>query len=352
MTAISLKTIRIHIIAWAAFIAYEILVMIPADNGRLSNFWDDAANYTVYILLFYFNAHVALSWTMLGEKKRYFTYFLLLVIQFIVYIGFKYLILYFFNRFNVELYPAFTNNSNYVMSAIYRFVYFLGFSTAYWFAIATLQNRRKIADLANEQLKDKINKKMLESAIVSTENAYLKSQINPHFLFNTLNFIYNSVSKFNETTADSVMTLSEIMRYALSDTDDNGEVLLAAEIEHIENFVKLNQARFNQRLCIEFNVYGEVTDQRIIPLIFITLVENIFKYGNLNDPLSPALIILKVNEGGLTFQTENLKRKPNNVISHGIGIENLKRRLSPQYHFELKIDDDEQFYRSLLKIWY
>ena len=352
MKATSLKTIRIHIIAWSVFIAYEILIMVPSYNGRISNFWDDAAHYTLYILLFYFNAHVALSWTMRGTERRYFLYFMIVIAQFVVYTGVKYLILYLFIFFKIELFPAFTNNSHYIQGGIFRFIYFLGFSTAYWFALSTLQNRRKIDVLQNEQLKDKINKNMLESAIIGTENSYLKSQINPHFLFNTLNFIYNSVAKFDTVIADSVMSLSEIMRYALSNTDENGEVLLAAEIEHIENFIKLNQARFSQKLCIDFMVSGEIADRRTIPLIFITLVENVFKYGNLNDASSPAAIVLTVTDTGITFLTENLKRERKNIISNGIGLQNLKRRLSLHYRFELEINEDERLYQSVLKILY
>ena len=168
----------------------------------------------------------------------------------------------------------------------------------------------------------------MESAILTTENDYLKSQINPHFLFNTLSFIHNSVSKFSTTIAESVISLSEIMRYALTATDADGKVELVSEIEHIENFIKLNQARFNQKLSLNFSVFGEISDQRIIPLILITLVENVFKYGNLNDPASPASIILTLNGNELLFITENSKKRQNNMTSYGIGIKKPYKPLS------------------------
>jgi two-component system LytT family sensor kinase len=192
----------------------------------------------------------------------------------------------------------------------------------------------------------------MESALISTENAYLKSQINPHFLFNSLNFIYNSVNKFSVSIADTVMSLSEIMRYALLGTDSDGKVALSAEVEHVENFIKLNQARFNQRLCVHFSVSGEITNQKIIPLSLITLVENVFKYGDLTNSESPAKIILTLDEAGLSFITENRKRKRNNEISHGIGLQNLKRRLQLHHRFEMAVHEDDNFYRSELRLLY
>jgi LytS/YehU family sensor histidine kinase len=149
---------------------------------------------------------------------------------------------------------------------------------------------KRIDDLENTQLRNELQNQALEKALLATENAYLKSQINPHFLLNTLNFLYNSVSKLSEKIADSVMTLSDIMRYALTNADEDGKVKLESEIEHISNFIKLNQARFNQRLCIELLMEGDPEGLRIIPLVLITLAENVFKYGDLLSESYPAKI--------------------------------------------------------------
>jgi LytS/YehU family sensor histidine kinase len=146
------------------------------------------------------------------------------------------------------------------------------------------------------------------------------------------------------------MMLSDIMRYALTNADDDGKVRLASELEQINTFVKLNQARFNQRLNIELVTEGEPNELRIIPLVLITLVENVFKYGDLLNDKSPARIIILVDGCILTFITQNLKKKI--VVEHGygIGIKNMRDRLDNYHQYELSIDDNETEYKSTLKI--
>ncbi|OIQ66163.1 sensor histidine kinase YehU [mine drainage metagenome] len=195
-----------------------------------------------------------------------------------------------------------------------------------------------------------MQKQELEKTLLVTENAYLKSQINPHFLLNTLNFLYNSVSKYSEKIADSVMTLSDIMRYALTNADDDGKVWLESELDQINNFVKLNQARFNQRLNIELVTEGEADGLRIIPLVLITLVENVFKYGDLLNESYPARIITTIDSGILIFITQNLKKKKVAERGYGIGIKNVKNRLAMYHQYELIIEDHETDYKSTLKI--
>jgi len=187
--------------------------------------------------------------------------------------------------------------------------------------------------------------------LLSTENAYLKSQINPHFLLNTLNFLYNSVSKLSGEIAESVLLLSDIMRYALTNADEDGKVWLELEIENIISFIKLNQARFNQRLNINMEVTGSTEGLRIIPLVLITFTENVFKYGDLLNGNYPVKISVNINNGTLTFITQNAKRKKvHQYGSHGIGIENVKSRLAMYYQYELIIEDSETEYKSTLKV--
>jgi len=195
-----------------------------------------------------------------------------------------------------------------------------------------------------------LQNQILEKSLLTAENAYLKSQINPHFLLNTLNFLYNSIAKFSEKTADSILLLSDIMRYALTSTDEDGKVGLDQEIDNIESFLKLNQARFNQRLCIDYEFDGNTYGLRIIPLVLITFVENVFKYADLLNPSNPAKISIQIMENTLIFSTYNLKRKSVQFDSHGIGIENVKSRLNTYYQYELIIDDNESEYKLMLKV--
>ncbi|HZY37064.1 MAG TPA: histidine kinase [Mucilaginibacter sp.] len=262
---------------------------------------------------------------------------------------FKYIFLYGFIFFHIAINPPFTTHTAFITLSSIRTLYFIAFSTAYWLALNTLQNRKIVAELENAQLKDRIDKRKLEAAIISAENAFLKSQVNPHFLFNTLNFLYNSVSKFSVKIADSFMSLSEIMHYALSEVEADGKVPLEAEIENIKNFIKLNQDRFGHKLALNFYVYGDVENHRIIPLALMTLVENMFKYGDLFNAETPANIILTIHGDRVSFTTENKKRRASNAESHGIGIRNLENRLAAYHQYKLEIEDDEDVYKSVLE---
>jgi two-component system LytT family sensor kinase len=350
MKILPVTNIKIHVFAWLAFIGYEVISVLPSYHWKFANFWDYLLHYALHICLFYFNAHVALPSTINQIKKKYFLYFLLVIFQVFVYMILKYIILYTFIFFHIQLTPPFYNNQSYIIYGIERALYFIGFSTAYWFAFTSLQNRKRIAELENAQLIDQIARRKLEAAIINTENAYLKSQINPHFLFNTLNFLYNSVAKFSSKIADSFMSLSEIMHYALSEVEADGKVPLEAEIENIKNFIKLNQDRFGHKLAINFDVVGDTGGQRVLPLAIMTLVENMFKYGDLFNVEKPADITIIVADNRITVTTENRKRRMSNKESHGIGIQNLENRLAAYQNYKLKIENNEDVYKSVLQM--
>lgn len=339
-----------HIIFWAIFIVYELAV-IYSLGGRFSNVADYVGHYILNIGTFYFNAHLLLPNTANYSKRSYFIVPLAIISEIIVYILLKLLLYSFYHYAGIQITRPIVNVWFFLIESIWRSVYFIGLSTGYWLALSTIQNWKIIADLENTTLRNELQNKDLERSLLVTENAYLKSQINPHFLLNTLNFLYNSVSKFSDKIADSVLLLSDIMRYALTNADDDGKVMLEAEIDHISSFIKLNQARYDSRLCIDFKVEGKVEGLRIIPLILITLVENVFKYGDLLNKEHPAKIYITVAENKLIFVTENLKR--NNAYSaggYGIGIKNIQNRLSLHYVFDFNVNDEANLYRSELTI--
>jgi len=342
--------IKTHVFIWLVFIAYEQLSVLPRDNWHFGSLWDEVTHYILYIALFYFNAHVVLPNTIGRNKKLYFVYFLLVITQAFICVVFNYIILYTFTYFHIPLVPPFLNHRNYIVSSAVRALYFVAFSSAYWLALAALQNRARVAELENTHLKDQIARQQLEAAIISTENAYLKSQINPHFLFNTLNFLYNSVSKFSSKIADSFMSLSEIMHYALSEVEADGKLPLELEIENVKNFIKLNQDRFGQKLVINFDVFGDTNEQRVMPLAIMTLVENMFKYGDLFNVEKPANICIVVDNNRISVTTENRKRRVSPKESHGVGIQNLKNRLAAYKDYKLEIEDDEETYKSVLQM--
>ena len=349
MTTLKFENKRLHVIVWIAYIVYDRIYYFYV-LGNFANFWDYVVYYFINISLFYINAHIVLPVALTSKQNKYLRLVGAVLAEAMIYIICRYAFLNLLNLFNIAPSPRFTTNRTFISNGIIRFVYFLGLSTGYWFALTTYYNRKKINDLEQTKLQDELNTQSLEKALLLAENAYLKSQINPHFLLNTLNFLRDSISKYSEQVAGSFTTLSEIMRYALASAGDDGKVPLESELKHIVNFITLNQARFSQRLQIDFIVNGDPKGLRIIPLVLITMVENLFKYGDLLNEAFPAKIFATIDENNLTFVTHNLKKKKVTERSHGIGIQNIKNRLANYHSFELDIDDDGQVYKSTLKI--
>ncbi|NML38669.1 histidine kinase [Chitinophaga sp. G-6-1-13] len=192
-----------------------------------------------------------------------------------------------------------------------------------------------------------------EKGKLMAELSAIKYQINPHFLFNCLNFIYTKSVRHNAEVAHAVNLLSEIMRYALEQNDDKeGMVLLAAEMEHLKNVIEINQMRFNHNLKIRFSEKIDNLNMRIPPLVLITLVENAFKHGDLNDEHNPLDIKIEVDREKLWFYTQNKKKKSVKELSSGIGLANVRQRLQlvygPRHHFQTM--EDEQYYVAELTI--
>lgn len=165
-----------------------------------------------------------------------------------------------------------------------------------------------------------------------TELENLKSQINPHFLFNTLNTIYALIAVKPEQAQRAIHELSGMMRYAIYDTSEM--VTLKQEIDFLNNFISLMRMRMNEKRPIEASLScNGYSDYKIAPLIFIPIVENVFKYGNTGNISNPIKIEISVNEGIVRCYTFNHFDNNNHIDKKdsGIGFANLKRRLNIIY---------------------
>jgi hypothetical protein len=220
----------------------------------------------------------------------------------------------------------------------------LGILIAY---VNNLRDERKKHKLLQEQ------KLQLEVEKMEADLNFLKSQINPHFLHNTLNSFYARSLPLSKDLAEGILTLSEIMRYALGEASTvDGKVTVKDEIEHVRNVIKLNQFRFRNNLGIELEVKGVVNGAVIIPFVLITLVENIFKHGDLSDTEHPIRITIELNDGTLRYFSRNKKKQGPKELSTGIGLDNIKKRLQLVYgdRHRLMITDQEHLYTTELII--
>lgn len=186
-------------------------------------------------------------------------------------------------------------------------------------------------------------RKEIEHEKLAAELNFLKAQINPHFLFNTLNNLYYLAYTKSENTTEVVAKLSQMMRYMIYDSN-HPEVLLNKEIEYMQNYISLERLRLNNQIPIKFDVQGNPDNLRIVPLIFITFLENAFKHGvNNNNPNAWVNVTIQLQDRQCIYTVENsLVEKPDSTEKSGIGLRNVKRRLELSYPNQYKLITEEK----------
>lgn len=194
--------------------------------------------------------------------------------------------------------------------------------------------------------------KRAEQEKLNAELSYLKAQINPHFLFNTLNSIYSLAIQKSDLTPSAVVKLSSMMRYVVSESNRDF-VLLDKELSYIRNYVELQQLRFGEAVQLLFFVHGNAGNSKIAPLILIAFVENAFKHGINAEESSCIRISIDIDHHELRLEVFNNKvfvRREEE--KSGLGIENTRGRLQLLYpnRHSLVITDTEESFSVLLTI--
>lgn len=223
------------------------------------------------------------------------------------------------------------------------------FVISYLFVLVTSFSAALLVEWVNKG-KERI---MLEKEKTEAELNALKHQINPHFLFNSLSFIYAKVIKLDKETADSILILANIMRYALGKSAHvDGTVNIMDEVEHMKNVIEINQRRHNHKLNIHYDEQIDDQSTSIMPLVLITLVENAFKHGDLYDPAHSLRIAINTCVNELSFDISNKKGKGLKELSNGIGLDNIRQQLNLTYgnRSEFLIEESEIHFSVSLKI--
>lgn len=199
------------------------------------------------------------------------------------------------------------------------------------------------------------NKKSMENERLTAELNFLKAQINPHFLFNTLNNLYYLAYTKSDKTTVVIEKLSQMMRYMIYDSSHD-KVPLTKEIEYMKNYISLEQMRLNNQIPISFEIEGNPEEKWIAPLIFITFLENAFKHGvNNHSPHAWVKVFIKINNHHCEYVVENSKvaaSADSREKKSGIGLQNVQRRLELSYpgKYILKTEDKPDSYRIKLEI--
>ncbi|TPN88818.1 sensor histidine kinase [Aquimarina algicola] len=318
------NTILLNIGAFFLVLLLEILGgWLFKDNwGTNYEFYTWQLSYAIFIMIvIWFNHFILIP--MFYDKRKYLLYGIFLI-------GSVFLAAY------IKGYMK----GNWI--GVYKMFFFLIYTTGTGMAAFFLRRNMIIQRKNNE--KEKLQKEI--------ELNYLKQQVNPHFLFNSLNSIYSLSRQQSPETPDVVMQLSELMRYQLESAKKD-TVLLKEELEFVENYLLLEEKRLSTRCKVEFVIDGEISGFIIAPMLLIPFVENAVKHGaQSTNEQSYIDISATIKDTTLHFCVINSK-PPMAVESRrkGMGLENVKRRLQLLYpNHILEIEDLEKIYRVNLAI--
>ncbi|GAA4034742.1 hypothetical protein GCM10022409_18990 [Hymenobacter glaciei] len=322
--------------AWLAYYTYEVIQLLVMQ-APLPGLRPSLLTWSLNAAVVYLNA----LWLFprLFLTRRYLAYAGALVLLLAAFSLTRYgLTRYVLTHLEPKAAKSLANMHLYTVQTLYRGTFFLGFSICYAYG-------RHVVGLANRL-------RLQERSLLETDIAFLKSQINPHFLFNALNFLYAQVYPLSEPTAKSVLLLSDIMRYALHEGGEQGKVMLEKEVQHLRNYLALNKLRFGDQLQVEFDVTGSTDYLLVLPLVLLTFVENCFKHGELFDAAHPVRLRLTVHDNELELLTSNRKRTGPVEHSTGIGLENTRRRLDAVYanRYEVRVVDEPTTYSTYLHL--
>jgi hypothetical protein len=277
------------------------------------------AGYKFFILalqlsFFYLNAFWLIPKFL--AKKRYATYFLVMILLFAASIAIEY--------FTYQL-PVFSaEQTSALMQTINRDVFF-----KLAILLASILYRFSIDWFRHQDLQKK-----LESEKLSTELKFLQFQVHPHFLFNSLNNIYSlAMQEDSPGTARSLGKLGGMMHYMLEECQQS-HVLLSKELEYLQQYIDLQQLRMveKNKINVDMNIDENVDDFKIVPMMLIPFVENAFKHGM--SMTAPSFINLKMVQLGNKFSfhiSNSVQRKNGNLNGTGIGLKNVIRRLMISY---------------------
>ena len=331
----------LHIVIWGSlflFIWHSVYTIGPFRKQDGSIYLPLIWSTVLSIILFYGNALFLIPrYIYTQQYKKYFFYLVLFYFA-IVLSNSIFDQLYSLSLFSTEKEPL---GSDILMNIRSKTV-ILSLSLGYGLTKLWIQNQQIQQQLIKEHL--------------TTQLKYLKAQINPHFLFNTLNMAFASATKNNDlVTADIIEKLSGLMRYVIYESNEE-KVLLEKEINYIENAVNLQLQRLSPELVdqIIFKVEGDWKSYKIAPMILIPFIENVFKHGIILSQRSDISILVYLRDNILLLETKNMKLNPSNFSNStsGIGLKNARERLLllyPDKH-KLEIDDSASSFHVKLQI--
>ncbi len=338
-----LLQITLHILFWTGVLFfYTLFFGYESDNFNyvfsFSAFLMPVTITTTYVVIYYLIPKYVLS-KKYGYLILYSIYTIVLSTYFIIISIFYGLI--FLSEFKSDGMAPMSKSLLFVLIAVYIIVALVS-------AFSLVKHNYK-SSAANQELQRKILEAQLK--LKEQELHYLKMQIHPHFLFNTLNTMYGFALKKSDETPEMILKLSNLLDYLLYQVD-KPFVALKEELAHIKDYVALEKMRFGDNLEILTN-FEEVNESiDVAPMLLIPFVENSFKHGQIKNQKLSIVMDLKHENNVIEFNIKNSILNPPKNTQDRIGLSNIKKRLSTLYpnNYELQISTNENWYMIKLKL--
>ena len=320
-----------HIIFWS--ILFLLFTVVEGSKGNmLLTIKKEIINIGFFALIVYLN--IVYIFPKYVENKNLFGHLLNLFVIALLITPIITLIIFFLHNNDPQAQATLLKNQIYIFFS----TFLVGLSSS-------------IYSIFREWLRSQREKQELQKQTLTSELRFLKSQINPHFLFNTLNNLYALTLKKSDLAPEIVLKLSEMMRYMLYECNER-RVPLSKEVNYLKNYLELEKLRQGKNIKTNLIVQGEIGSQMIAPLMFIPFVENSFKHG-ISDSISEGYVNIEILISDQDLQINIVNSKitrlspPNKIKSGGIGLVNIRRRLNLIYPEEyiLDIQDSPNEYR-------
>lgn len=345
-----------HLFAWALYCIFSFLVhSFTEANVSLIKSIFSILPYcvTFYIIIFCLGLYETkgIAWGIA-------TFFIIFIVMGSIGYFYWYFLM---PHAGVKLYTT-TDINYFYEEATLGYIKYFSFAALYFYIRQYLKRERKIyileedkLQLEKQKIKNDLEKEVLKQQELKSqqeklqyEYAFLRAQINPHFLHNTLNVLFSQALDVSQELANNILKLSGIMRYSLENLEQvNGQVSVEKELEQLRTLIDINKLRFGNTKTVLYEVEGIANGQTVPPLSLITIVENAFKYGDLKDPQNPLQIRVILNPDEVYFYCKN-KKKINHVqfSSLNIGITNLGKRLDVAFkdRYVMNARDENDFY--------
>ncbi|TAD96534.1 MAG: sensor histidine kinase [Bacteroidetes bacterium] len=344
------KPLMYHTIFWLIYFLFNVLRWGSYFDDYFYSFSSNLIGFPIHIVLAYFQAYYLFPKFI--PQRQYLPYFALLLLALLVMMYVKIILNYYLVSPVVWRESILPQENlfgiNHMITVMLGEVYVMAFTGAIKITSDWMREQRKNLSLEKRALE-------LEKRTLETELSFLKSQIQPHFFFNTLNNLYALTLQKSDQAPAIVLKLSDLMSYVLYEANAP-RMALRKEINYLQNYIDLERLRYGDRLKLNFELSGSPDGYQIAPLVLLPFVENAFKHSERGFSRSLEInISLAIQQKRLYLEVENnkpLQKTVSDPKSGGIGLKNIRRQLDLLYHdqYQLDIDEQNEKYRVVISI--